>query len=290
MTSVNLRRSILFVPGANVRMLEKARDLAADVLVFDLEDAVGPEEKELARENVVHAIAGRAYEGRELAVRINAADSPEGLADLEAILPYGPDIIVLPKVEDPELVARICAALDESGAPRGLALWVMIETPKAMLHLADIAATGARRRVSALVAGSNDLAEQLGLPLGRRRWALHPFLMQMVAAARAHSLLAIDGVFNNHGDPDGFAHEAGDARAMGFDGKSLIHPNQIGPCHSAFQPSWEELSFARRVVAAFQIPENLTSGAIAVDGRMVERLHLDAARRVLALAGESEDA
>jgi citrate lyase subunit beta/citryl-CoA lyase len=290
MEPVKLRRSVLFTPGSNVHALEKARDLPADVIVFDLEDAVGPEEKEVAREQVVQALAGQAYEGRELAVRINAADSLEGAADLEAILPYAPDVIVLPKVDDPEVIARVCAVLDVAQTPRGLALWAMIETPKGMLHLREIAETGARRRLSALMVGVNDLGESLGVPRGRRRWALHPLLMQIIAAARAHSLLVFDGVYNEHADLAGFAREAAEARAMGFDGKTLIHPAQIAPCHEAFRPSSDELDFARRVVAAFRVPENLKSGAIDVDGRMVERLHFDAAKRVLAMAGEDVDA
>jgi citrate lyase subunit beta/citryl-CoA lyase len=286
MEPVKLRRSVLFTPGSNVRALTKARELTADVLVFDLEDAVGPEQKEIAREQVVQALASRSYEARELAVRINAADSHEGAADLEAILPYAPDVIVLPKVDDPEVIARVCALLDEAQAPRGLALWAMIETPKGMLHLREIAETGARRRLAALIVGVNDLGEDIGAPRARRRWALHPLLMQIVVAARAHSLLVFDGVFNEHADLAGFAREASEARAMGFDGKTLIHPAQIAPCHEAFRPSSDELDFARRVVAAFQDPENLASGAIDVDGRMVERLHFNAAKRVLALAGE----
>jgi citrate lyase subunit beta/citryl-CoA lyase len=286
MASVKLRRSVLFTPGSNVRAIEKARGLDADVVVLDLEDAVGPEQKEVARENVVGALASRAFEGREVAVRINAADSLEGAADLAAILPHAPDVIVLPKVDDVEIIARVCALLDEAQAPRGLALWAMIETPKGMLHVREIAETGARRRLAALMAGVNDLAEDLGVPRGRARWALHPLLMQMLTAARAYSLLAFDGVYNDYADPAGFAREAADSRAMGFDGKTLIHPSQIQTCHEAFRPTADELDFARRVVAAFQVPENLLSGAIDVDGKMVERLHFDAAKRVLALAGE----
>jgi citrate lyase subunit beta/citryl-CoA lyase len=288
MEPVKLRRSVLFAPGSNARAMAKARELAADVVVFDLEDAVGPEQKDMARERVVQALASGAYAGRELAVRINAGDSLEGAADLQAILPYSPDVIVLPKVGDPQMIARVCALLDEAQTARGLALWAMIETPKGILHLREIAETGARRRLAALIVGVNDLGEDLGVPRPRRRWALHPLLMQIIAAARAHSLLVFDGVFNDHGDPAGFAREAAESRAMGFDGKTLIHPSQIAPCHEAFRPTSEELDFARRVVAAFKVPENLQSGAIDVDGRMVERLHFDAAKRVLALAGEEQ--
>lgn len=287
MASVKLRRSVLFTPGSNVRALEKARGLDADVIVLDLEDAVGPEQKEVARENVAGALAARAFEGREVAVRINVADSLEGAADLQAILPHAPDVIVLPKVDDVEIISRVCALLDEAQVSRGLALWAMIETPKGMLHVREIAETGARRRLGALMAGVNDLAEDLGVPAGSRtRWALHPLLMQMLTAARAYSLLAFDGVYNDYADPTGFAREAVESRAMGFDGKTLIHPSQIQTCHEAFRPSMDEVDFARRVVAAFQVPENLQSGAIDVDGKMVERLHFDAAKRTLAMAGE----
>jgi citrate lyase subunit beta/citryl-CoA lyase len=287
MTAVKLRRSVLYTPGANSRALEKARELPADVSVLDLEDAVGLQEKAVARENVVRELALRGQGGREIAVRINAADSLEGASDLQAILLYPPDVIVLPKVDDVETIVRICALLDEAQAPRGLALWAMIETPRGMLNLRSIAEVGARRRLAALVAGVNDLANDLGVPRDRHRWALHPLLMQIVTAARAHSLLVFDGVYNNYEDTAGFAREAQESRAMGFDGKTLIHPSQIAPCHEAFRPTSDELDFARRVVAAFQIPENLVSGAIDVDGKMVERLHFDAAKRVLALAGEN---
>lgn len=286
MTRPKLRRSVLYMPGSNARALDKARDLDADVLIFDLEDAVAPDRKGEARALVADAVASRAYGDREIVVRINAADSPEGAADLGAILPAAPDAILLPKVEDAETAARVCALLDEAEAPRGLALWAMIETPKALLHLREIAETGARRRLAALVAGTNDLAETLRIPAPGAREALQPILMQILVAARAHALFAFDGVFNNHVDEAGFALEAREARAMGFDGKTLIHPSQIAPCHAAYRPTADELGFARRVVAAFQEPENLARGAIAVDGRMVERMHYDAATRVLAMAGE----
>jgi len=245
MTGPKVRRSALFMPGSNARALEKARELDADVVIFDLEDAVAPAAKGEARAQVAEAVASRAFGDREVVVRINAADSPEGVEDLEAVLQAGPDAILLPKVEDAEIIARVCAALDEAHAPRGLALWAMIETPKAMLHLKEIAETGARRRLAALVAGTNDLAETLRVPPGGAREVLHPLLMQVVVAARAHALFAFDGVYNDHADEIGFAAEARQARAMGFDGKSLIHPSQIAPCHEAFRPSSEELGFAR---------------------------------------------
>lgn len=290
MTGPKVRRSALFMPGSNARALEKARELDADVVIFDLEDSVAPAAKEEARGLVADAVGSRAFGDREVVVRINPADSPEGAADLEAVLPAGPDAILLPKVEDAEIIAKVCAALDESHAPRGLALWAMIETPKAILNLKEIAETGARRRLAALVAGSNDLAEMLRVPPAGARAVLHPLLMQVVVAARAHGLLAFDCVYNDHTDTAGFTAEARQARSMGFDGKSLIHPSQIAPCHEAFRPTQDELDFARRVVAAFQVSENLRCGVIAVDGRMVERLHYDAATRVLALAGEEVNA
>ncbi|MGD2133270.1 MAG: CoA ester lyase [Maricaulaceae bacterium] len=287
--SVKLRRSILYVPGSNGRAIEKARDLGADVVVYDLEDAVAPDMKAEARANVVAELARAEDDRFERVVRVNSVDSAEGVADLEQILPAAPDAICIPKVDDAETIADVCAAFDSAHAQRGLALWAMIETPKALLHLREIAETGARRRLAALVVGSNDIAEALGLGPGLhdRRAALRPLLMQVVVAARAHSLFAFDGVYNDYADAAGFDRETREARAFGFDGKTLIHPSQVEPCHRAYAPTAEELGFARGVVAAFQEPENLKRGAISVDGKMVERMHYDAALEVLARAGET---
>lgn len=286
MTRTRLRRSALFMPASNERALEKARDLAADVLIFDLEDAVAPGMKADARALAAEAVRTRAFGEREVVVRINAPDSPEGLADLEAILPAAPDAILAPKIESAEGVERLSALFDQAEAPRGLAIWAMVETPRALLNIADIAGLGARRRLAALIVGLNDMAAEMHAEFGADRAYALPILTQVVAAARAYGLAAIDAVFNDHRDITGFRPEARQARALGFDGKSLIHPGQIEPCHDAFKPSTVELDWARRVVEAFHDPVNLERGAISVDGRMVERLHYDQAQRTLAMADE----
>lgn len=295
--AVSLRRSVLFAPASNARAVAKLADLDADVVVLDLEDAVGPQDKDAARAAVIAWLEAPSVRepdasGRrkELVVRVNALETPEGAADLQAIAPLGPDAILLPKVDSADDLARVSAAFDALDVRRGMALWAMIETPKAALHVAEIASLGARRRLAALVVGTNDLAASLRMPPADRRACLGPVLLQTVLAARAHGLAAIDGVYNNHRDQEGFSMEADEAASYGFDGKSLIHPSQIAPCHAAFAPTPEAVAWARKVRAAFQSPENLQSGVISVDGQMVERLHLAEAERVLTLAaanGES---
>ncbi len=281
-TTIPLRRSVLFAPASNARALEKLPSLGADAVVLDLEDAVGPAQKDAARLAAVAFVQHAAGLAGELVVRVNALETPEGAADLQAILPLGPDAILLPKVNSAEDLARVSAAFDELDARRGMAIWAMIETPKAALHVGDIAHLGARRRLGALVVGTNDLGAALRMPAATRRKHLQPFLLETVMAARAYGLAAIDGVYNDHRDAAGFSAEGAEARALGFDGKSLIHPAQIPLCHQAFAPDLHEIAWAERVVAAFQVPENIETGVISVDGQMVERLHLEEARSILA--------
>jgi len=249
-------------------MLEKARGLACDVLVLDLEDSVAPQAKDEARAAVCTAI--KCYHGREVVVRINALATAFGQADLDAVRKARPDAILLPKVE--------CAA-DIAAATGGVPLWAMIETPLSVLNLADIAASAG---LECLAMGSNDLLKAMhGQPLPDRRnlWAA---MSQTVMAARAHGLSVLDGTHNEIGDIDGFAQACAQARAFGFDGKTLIHPLQVGPCNRAFSPSLDEIAQARRILQAFA--DNPGKGAIAFDGRMIERLHADEAQRLLALA------
>lgn len=282
-----LRRSVLYAPAANARALEKLAGLRVDVVIVDLEDAVGPQDKDAARAAAAAFIsryAGvQARPFRELVVRVNALETPQGAEDLQAILPLGPDAILLPKIDSAGDIDRVSAAFDQLEARRGMALWAMLETPKAVVNLNEIASLGSRRRLSALVVGANDLGAALHMPAATRRNALRPILQQTVVAARAFGLAAIDSVYNTHQDVEGFAAEAAEARALGFDGKSLIHPRQIAPCHDAFAPTPAETDWARRVVAAFEAPEHWESGVMSVDGQMVERLHLQEARRILAL-------
>jgi citrate lyase subunit beta/citryl-CoA lyase len=265
------RRSVLFVPGSSARMLEKARAMACDVVVLDLEDLVVPEAKDSARAQVRAAIT--TYGPREVVVRINPRATPWGDADLAAMRDAAPDAILIPKVDSP---ADIAAALG------GIPLWAMIETPSAVLNLAAIAASG----VDCLALGTNDLLKAMrakDLPDRRNLWAV---LSQTVIAARAHDLTVLDGSYNDIRDEAGFAESCVQGRAFGFDGKTLIHPAQIEPCNRAFAPSRDEIAQARRIIDAFaNQPEK---GAIALDGRMVERLHAEEAQRLLALADAVE--
>jgi citrate lyase subunit beta/citryl-CoA lyase len=261
------RRSVLFVPGSSPKMLEKARGLPCDVVVLDLEDSVAPHAKESARNAVCAAV--KSYVMREVVVRINPLSTPWGQADLEAVATARSDAILLPKVE---------SATDIAAAKRAVPLWAMIETPRAVLNVAEIAASG----VTCLAMGTNDLLKAMhGQPLLDRRnlwWALS----QIVTAARAHGLAVIDGTYNDLKDETGFTESCAQGRAFGFDGKTLIHPGQIEICNRVFAPSAKELAQARRILEAFAL--NPGKGAIALDGRMIEGLHAEEARRLLALA------
>lgn len=281
-----LRRSVLFLPASNDRAMAKARILEPDAVILDLEDAVAPNAKTHARSSAREAIGAKGFGAKTVAVRINELGSPEAAADVEAITPAQPDAIVIPKVEDAEAIEQLCAALDGADAPRGLALWAMIETPRGVLNLPDIVNRGARRRLDALVFGANDYGAATGVVSSADRMEVAGILTQIVAAGRAHGLTVIDSVYNDHGDVEGFSREAAQARRFGFDGKALIHPSQIDPCHAAFAPTPEEIAHARKVVAAFADPSATYAGALSVDGQMVERLHLEAAKRTLAKAGE----
>ena len=269
-------RSILFLPASNPRAIEKARALPCDVAILDLEDAVAPEAKPAARAAAVEAVRAGGFAPR-LGVRINGLDTPWGEADLTALGPTGVELIVVPKVEDAAAVRNLGSVV-----PAAAALWAMIETPGALLELSAIARAVATAPLEALMLGVNDLAAGLGAGSAPDREPLKPWLAATVAAARAHGLLAIDGVYNDFGDAGGLAAECAQARLFGFDGKSLIHPSQIEPANAAFSPTPEEAAQARAIVAAFAAPEAAGRGAIRVGGRMVERLHLAAAQRLLA--------
>ncbi|MFN3670178.1 MAG: HpcH/HpaI aldolase/citrate lyase family protein [Brevundimonas sp.] len=269
-----LARSALYLPASNARAIEKARGLNADAVVLDLEDAVAPDAKADARQAAVDALAAGGFAPR-VGVRINGLDTPWGADDLAALAAAEPAFVVAPKIESPEAVRALAARL-----PAGVALWIMIETPLSILRLDAIAGAGAP--LEALMLGTNDLADQLNLIPGPEREPLKPWLAVVVAAARGHGLLAIDGVLNVTDDADRLAAECRQGRAFGFDGKSLIHPAQIDAANAAFSPSPEEVARAREVVAAFAAPEAAGKGAIRLGSRMVERLHLDAARRLLA--------
>jgi len=265
-------RSALFLPASNPRAVDKARTLDCDVAVLDLEDAVAPEAKTDSRAAAVQAIHAGGFSPR-LGVRINGLDTEWGEDDLRALSGTGVSLIVAPKVEDAAAVRALVERL-----PQGAALWAMIETPRALMNLDAIAGT---RGLEALMLGVNDLAATLRTGASPDREPLKPWLAATVAAARAHGLMAIDGVFNRFTDTEGFAAECAQGRLYGFNGKSLIHPSQIAPANAAFSPSEAELAWARAVVVAFASPDSQGKGAIRIDGQMVERLHLSVAERVL---------
>lgn len=267
-----MTRSALFLPASNARAIEKARTLDCDVAILDLEDAVAPEAKLEARAAAVEAVRSGGF-GPRLGVRINGLDTDWGADDLRALTDAGATLIVAPKVDDADAARALTAAL-----PSGAVLWAMIETPRALLNLNAIAAV---EGLEALMLGVNDLAVGLRTGPSPDREPLKPWLAATVAAARAHGLLALDGVYNAFTDLEGFAAECAQGRLYGFDGKSLIHPSQIAPAHAAFAPSEAEIARARAIVAAFAAPDADGKGAIRVDGEMVERLHLSAAERVL---------
>ena len=287
MTEIRPRRSVLSMPGSNPRVLEKARALPADAVMLDLEDAVAPDAKTAAREAVAAAVSGRHYGRREVVVRINPLDGAHGEADLAAIAKAAPDAILVPKVSGPDHIVAIGSRLRRLGADPRIRVWAMIESPLGILHVGDIAsaARDVDTRLACLVLGPNDLAKATRLRLGvPGRPALMPWLMGAVAAARAYEIAVIDGIYNAFRDEAGFLAEAEQARDCGFDGKMLIHPSQIATANAVFGPSPAEIAQARAIIAAFALPENRNRGAIALAGRMIERLHLDEAHRTVALA------
>jgi citrate lyase subunit beta/citryl-CoA lyase len=286
MIPIHPRRSALYMPGSNARAIEKAKTLAADVVIFDLEDAVAPDLKAQAREQVGAAVQAGGYGPRELVIRINALETPWGEADLAAAIAAAPDAILVPKVSSAETLAAVGLRLRKLGAAERTKVWAMIETPLAILRAESIAsaARDVDARLDCFVLGTNDLAKDTRARLLPGRAAMLPWLMTALAAARAHGIDILDGVYNTLSDPDGFLAECEQARDCGFDGKTLIHPDQIAAANEIFAPSPEEIENARAIVAAFGQPENAGKGAISLDGCMVERLHAEMAKRTLALA------
>jgi len=278
------RRSCLYMPGANAKALEKGKTLPADVLILDLEDSVAPEAKEEARAAVAVALDGGGYGKRELIVRVNALSAPWGPADFAALASKAVDGVLVPKIETASDVLAANEALSASGAREDLALWIMIETPRAILNLRKIASAARRTRLGAFVMGLNDLAKEMRARMTPDRMAFQTALSLTVTAARARGLVAIDGVYNDIQNTDGFAAECRQGFALGFDGKTLIHPTQIAPCNEIFAPSADEVAWSRAVIAAFASSENSGKGVIKVEGRMAELLHLEEAKRVVAVA------
>lgn len=281
-SAIRLRRSVLYLPASNTRAIEKARGLAADVVILDLEDAVAPDAKEQAREAAMGAVAQGGFVACEVAVRANGLDTPWGADDLAAVAASQADAVLVPKVSTPDDVAQYDAALATAHAR--MELWTMIETCRAVTHLDALAALSASTRLSLWVMGVNDLAKEMRARITPNRAAFVSILSLAVCAARAHGVAIIDSVCNEFRDLDLFRAEALQGAQFGFDGKSLIHPAQIEPCNAVFSPSADEVGFARAVIAAFDLPENRGKGTISVEGKMAELLHLYEARRTVAMA------
>ena len=284
--SIRPRRSVLYMPGSNARAIEKARTLAADAVILDLEDSVAPDAKDAARRQVTDAVSAGGFGTREVIVRINGLDTQWWLDDLNAVGKAKPDAVLVPKVSSPNHLEDVAERLVDISADQKIRVWAMMETPLAMLNARDIAAAASdvETRLAAFVMGTNDLAKETRAKIAPGRAAMLPWLMNCVAAARAFGLDILDGVYNDLADAEGFARECAEGRDMGFDGKTLIHPNQIGPCNAAFSPSAEDVAHAKKIIAAFELPENRDKGVVQLDGRMIERLHADMARRTVAIA------
>lgn len=280
------RRSVLYVPATNEKALAKLPQLACDAVILDLEDAVLPEHKVQARERLASFFAEKVARGREFVVRINSLASEWGADDLAAASQWAVDGVLLPKVDTARDILEANDVLDDLDAPEGIKLWAMVETPRALVNIAAIAELGRNpgSRLACLVAGTNDLAKDTGVAATADRRYLMPWLMQMVLAARAGGLDLLDGVSNDFRDLEAFARECAEGAAMGFNGKTLIHPAQIEGANAAFSPSAAALAEAQAIADAFALPENAAKGVISLGGRMVERLHLVQAEQLLARA------
>ncbi|WP_019565980.1 CoA ester lyase [Agrobacterium sp. 10MFCol1.1] len=284
---VKPRRSLLSVPAINVRALEKIRDLDCDGVILDLEDSVAPDVKDKARENLDRLFSDAPFAGCETIIRINPLSTPDGQADLKLVLSCRPDAVLLPKVEQPADIHEVADLLAEADAPQGLKIWAMIETPLGVLNAASIAdaAHTPDARLAAFVIGLNDLRKETRVPALPGRTYLVPWMMQVVLAARAYGLDVIDSVSNDFRDLAAFAGECEQGRAMGFDGKMLIHPAQIEPANRHFAPDEAMVAEAKEIIAAFVKPESVELNVINMNGRMIERLHVGQAERLVAMAG-----
>lgn len=280
--TVRPRRSVLYMPGSNARALEKGRTLPADGIILDLEDAVAPDAKDEARANIKAALAAGGYGGRELIVRVNGLGTPWGYDDLAMAAVSGADAVLLPKVESADGVRQADAVLRAAGAPEAQRIWCMMETPMGMLNAREIAA--ASPRLGGLVMGTSDLAKDLHAAHTRDRLPMITSLGLCLLAARAYGLAILDGVHLDLGDDEGFAASCRQGRELGFDGKTLIHPKTIAASNEAFAPSTEEVAFSRRIIVAHAEATAAGKGVVVVDGKLVENLHVENARRLVALA------
>ena len=288
--TIRPRRSVLYMPGSNARALEKAKELETDCVIFDLEDAVAPDQKERARDQVASAVAAGGYGRREVIIRVNASDTPWGDDDLAAAIAAGPDAILVPKVSRDHDLTIAADAITAAGAE--IVLWAMMETPLAILNADRIAlhAEHPTAPLGAFVMGTNDLAKETRARPDHGRQAMLSWLSYCVLAARACGIDVIDGVYNDFRNEEGFRDECAQGARLGMDGKTLIHPAQIAPCNEIFAPSDEDIAWARSIIAAFERPENQGRGAITIDGRMVELLHCETARRTVAIAEAMDEA
>lgn len=275
------RRSCLYMPGANTRALEKAREIPADTLILDLEDAVAPEAKEEARAAILAAVSQGGYGKREIVIRMNGLDTPWGHEDLRAIATSGAHAVLAPKVTGHRDIECLSQLLKEAGAPDTMALWVMIETPLAILNIQEIAAARKSTQLTTFVMGTNDLAKEYRARMTADRLAFQAALQLTIAAARAYGLTAIDGVYNDIKNESGFRDECEQGRDLGFDGKTLIHPSQVDEANRIFAPSPHDVEQAKAVIEAFADPANAGKGVLKVNGKMTELLHLEEARRVV---------
>ena len=279
------RRSLLFMPGSNARALEKARNLPADGIILDMEDSVAPDAKAMARDQIAQAIAAKGFGRREVLIRVNALDSPWWIEDLNMAAKAKPDGILVPKISSVADLTGIADRLSDINADTSIRVWAMIETARAVLHAEELAAASrdSETRLAGFVFGPNDISRETRIRMQPGRAAMIPMITHCILAARAHSLYILDGPYSDFSNVDGFAQECAQARDLGFDGKTLIHPGQIEACNAIFTPPQEEVAQARKIIAAFERPENVSRGAIQLDGRMVERLHADMAKRTIAI-------
>ena len=280
------RRSVLYMPGSNARAIEKARSLPVDGVILDLEDAVAPDAKVQARQQVADAVKAGGFGAREVFIRVNGIDTPWHADDLNAAAHAAPDGILVPKVGTVGTLERVGQRLLDMKTSLKTRVWAMIETPEAIFNINALAAEAhdSETRLAGFVMGTNDLAKETRARLVPGRAPMVSWLARCVLAAHGHGIDILDGVYNDLSDPRGLEAECAQARDMGFDGKTLIHPNQVGPCNAAFSPTLDEVAQARKTIAAFDLPENQDKGVVQIDGRMVERMHAEMARRTVAIA------
>jgi citrate lyase subunit beta / citryl-CoA lyase len=280
------RRSLLFMPGSNARALEKARILPADGIILDLEDSVAPEAKTMARDQIAQAIAAGGFGKREVLIRTNSLDTPWWTDDIAMAGKAGADGILVPKISSTEDIDTIARCLRDVGAAPSIRVWIMIETARAVLHAEELAATAQnpQTRLAGFVFGPNDISRETRIRMRPGRATMLPMITHCILAAHAYGLEILDGPYSDFSNVDGFAQECAQGRDLGFDGKTLIHPGQIEACNAIFTPPAEEVAYARKVIEAFEQPENAARGAIRLDGQMVERLHAEMAKRTIAIA------